>query len=331
MSIHSHSGEHTFENGTKLDKNKQVSGHRSHDDISTRRTSKHKGHSNRSMQQSINQIMYELENPRKDGAANTDIHNKKYMAMLKRPYIIVFAAILIFIIIFASLIISNNKEAGRVESRSENTGSVVSGTRSGNVQKDTSKVIQSDSQQKITDMNIPPNITSADIVPVILSTGIVMKIKASASDVEGDDIQFDYEWSVNGEYAGKESEISRPLKRGDSIEVKISPYDDVGYGTPIVLRKDIHNTPPRIIGGKSKINGSLYSYQLEATDNDHDTLTYALDSAPEGMIIDSSGKITWTVPPEFKGKINFTVTIDDGYDGKASQQLTISIKDSETL
>jgi hypothetical protein len=360
MSDYSHSDEHASENGTNLDKDNLVSDHHSHkvqsdsengpnhkieeshcvtheamDDIfsgltdSVKRRSHNMEHSNPSMKLNINQILYEFDHPSEDSAAHTHIHKNNNMVMLNRPHIIVFAGILIFIVIFASLMISHNKESGR-KSTSENMESAVNSTESRIVQKDTSKAVHSESQKELTNKNTPPQINSADIIPVILGTGTVMEVKASASDVEGDDIKFDYEWSINGEYAGKESEITGPLKRGDSIQLKMSPYDDVDNGLPIVLTKDIHNTPPQILGGKSILNESLYSYQLEAIDNDHDTLTYALISAPEGMTIDSSGQITWTVPPEFKGTVNLTVAIDDGHGGKATQLLTLSIKDSET-
>jgi hypothetical protein len=335
MSNHSHSGEYTSENGQnhKTDESHNVTPE-AIDDIfsgiadSVQIPSHNKAHSNRSMKVNIDQILYEFEQPSEDSAAHTHIDNKNNILLRNRPYIIVIAALLIFIVIFVSLMISNNKESG-MKSTSEHMESAVNSTESRVVQKDTSKAVHSESQKELTHKNTPPHIISADITPVMLYTGTAAEVKVGASDVEGDDIRFDYEWSINGEYAGKELRMTRPLKRGDSISVKISPYDDVDYGLPLVLTKDIHNTPPQIIGGTSKLNGSLYSYQLEAIDNDHDTLTYTLVSAPEGMIVDSSGQITWTVPPEFKGTVTITVAIEDGYGGKASQQLTLSIKDSE--
>jgi hypothetical protein len=334
MSNHSHSGEYTSKNGQnhKTDESHNVTPEAIDDIFSgiadaVQIPSHNKAHSNRSMKVNIDQILYEFEQPSEDSATHTNIDNKNNILLRNQPYIIIIAALLIFIVIFVSFMISNNKESGR-NSTSEHMESAVNSTESPVVQKNTSKAVHSESQ--LTNKNTPPHIISADITPVMLYTGTAAEVKVGASDVEGDDIRFDYEWSINGTYAGKELRMTRPLKRGDDISVKISPYDDFDYGLPVVLTKNIHNTPPQIIGGTSTLNGNLYSYQLEAIDNDEDTLTFALDSAPEGMNVDSSGRITWTVPPDFKGTVNITVAIDDGYGGKATQQLTFSMKESET-
>lgn len=44
------------------------------------------------------------------------------------------------------------------------------------------------------------------------------------------------------------------------------------------------------------------------------------------MTIDSSkGLIKWNVPPEFKGKTTFTVSVTDGNGGEAMQSFTLEI------
>ena len=43
-------------------------------------------------------------------------------------------------------------------------------------------------------------------------------------------------------------------------------------------------------------DGSVYTYQVKATDPDEDKLTYSLKSAPAGMTIDpKTGAIQWNV------------------------------------
>ncbi|MEM7827060.1 MAG: putative Ig domain-containing protein, partial [Candidatus Aenigmatarchaeota archaeon] len=118
------------------------------------------------------------------------------------------------------------------------------------------------------------------------------------------------------------------FKRGDLVSVKITPFDGKDYGKPKVLKTEIKNTAPRIIEHKkAKIEGLLYTYQVNATDADGDKLTYSLKYAPDGMSIDpSTGFIKWNVPPEFKGKVPVTVSVTDGYGGEAVQSLTLEIQ-----
>ena len=37
-----------------------------------------------------------------------------------------------------------------------------------------------------------------------------------------------------------------------------------------------------------------YEYQVVATDPDNDPLTYSLPTAPSGMQVSASGRVTWT-------------------------------------
>jgi len=56
---------------------------------------------------------------------------------------------------------------------------------------------------------------------------------------------------------------------------------------------------------------SPYSYNVEATDEDDDTLIYVLTSKPEGMVISfSSGTITWI--PDTEGTFDVVVEVSDG-------------------
>ena len=69
--------------------------------------------------------------------------------------------------------------------------------------------------------------------------------------------------------------------------------------------------------------GVLYTYNVEATDTDEDTLTYSLTSNPTGMTINSStGVINWT--PNATGDYNVTLKVSDGelFD---TQSFTITI------
>ena len=73
----------------------------------------------------------------------------------------------------------------------------------------------------------------------------------------------------------------------------------------------------------------LYTYNVEATDADGDTLIYALLLTPPGMTIDSStGVISWT--PSTVGDYNVTIKVSDG-DLFDTQAFTITVSMTEII
>ncbi len=73
--------------------------------------------------------------------------------------------------------------------------------------------------------------------------------------------------------------------------------------------------------------GLPYTYQVTASDPDGDSLTYTLNTFPEGMTISASGLIAWTPTATQVGNHNITVAVSDGKGGAVDQQyvLTVSV------
>ena len=121
----------------------------------------------------------------------------------------------------------------------------------------------------------------------------------------------------NGEPAGNTKTIASSIKGGDKISVKITPFDGEAYGKPITLLREIGNMPPMIEEDiKHIFDGKVFTGQIKASDPDGDALTYSIKSGPQGMTIDSSGLIKWSVPPGFKGKTPVTVSVSDNHGGR---------------
>ncbi len=179
--------------------------------------------------------------------------------------------------------------------------------------------------------NSPPEIRNVKILPEVFKAGDTLSVEASGSDIDGDDVTISYEWTKNGEPAGDSKQIASPLKKGDKVDIKITPFDGEAYGRSVILHREIVNLPPMIIeNNKYNFDGNTYTYQVKAADPDGDPLTYALRTAPPGMMIDStSGLIKWNVPRDFTGKAPFTVSVTDGHGGEASQSFTVDIKPSQ--
>jgi len=92
----------------------------------------------------------------------------------------------------------------------------------------------------------------------------------------------------------------------------------------------VDNHPPVITSTPvtSATKDELYSYDVNATDSDGDTLTYSLTTKPSGMSINSStGLIAWT--PTTSGDYNVTVKASDGelFD---TQSFTVTVEENGT-
>jgi hypothetical protein len=177
-------------------------------------------------------------------------------------------------------------------------------------------------------VNSLPEVTGVKILPEKFKPGDTLYVEALGSDADDDSVTLLYEWTKNGEAASSGANIESPIKRGDTIEVKVTPFDGEGYGNPVVIRREIRNLPPTIIDHKDfSFEGSLYTYQVKASDPDGDKLSYSLESASPGMTIDSTtGLITWNVPEEFKGNKEVTALVTDGNSGTARYTISITIK-----
>src|SRR4030042_825043 len=175
--------------------------------------------------------------------------------------------------------------------------------------------------------NSLPEISYIKLLPEVFKPGDTLNVEVSGSDMDGDEVTIAYEWTKNGEPAGNSKRIKVPFKRGDKVSVKITPFDGEVYGRPIVLNKEILNLPPMINEDtKFHFDGTVYTYQVKATDQDGDPLAYSLKTAPPGMTIDpSTGFIQWHVPSGFKGQAPIPVSVTDGHGGEAVRSFTLEI------
>ena len=69
-----------------------------------------------------------------------------------------------------------------------------------------------------------------------------------------------------------------------------------------------------------------YAYQVIATDEESDPLTYSLTEAPGGAVIDATtGELFWDSSLITPGSFNFTVTVDDGRGGMDEQSYILKV------
>jgi len=71
--------------------------------------------------------------------------------------------------------------------------------------------------------------------------------------------------------------------------------------------------------------GAVYTYDVEATDPNGDTLTYSLTTGPDGMTINSAtGVISWTPTEEQIGENEVEIEVSDLY-RSTTQSFTITV------
>ena len=95
-------------------------------------------------------------------------------------------------------------------------------------------------------------------------------------------------------------------------------------GQPTVIIND----PPTITSTPvtSATEDTLYTYDVDATDPDGDSLTFSLPQGPSGMTLSTStGLIQWTPTNNQVGNINVKVQVQDPSGLSATQQFTISV------
>lgn len=143
---------------------------------------------------------------------------------------------------------------------------------------------------------------------------------------------FIYEWKVNGsEITGaNEGELKwqEGFKKGDTITVTVTPYNDLGQGaTSAEGSFRIPNSPPVITSQPdTSFEKGKFSYTVEAQDPDGDSMDFSLKNAPKGMTIEpATGLIVWEYDEKEAGDYKVTVIVTDSEGARAVQDLTLSI------
>jgi len=185
--------------------------------------------------------------------------------------------------------------------------------------------------------NTPPLLQSVAIDPLgQITRGQPVTARPIAQDLDGDLLEFEFKWWVNGRELSSTSDLldTSRLKRGDQVEIQVVASDGFSHSkavksAPIVVA----NSPPKIVSTPANAgDASVYLYQVRAEDPDGDRrLRYRLEQGPAGMTIDPvSGALSWTPPPTATGTQNVEVVVDDLQGGEASQRFTVVIGEEET-
>lgn len=178
--------------------------------------------------------------------------------------------------------------------------------------------------------NSPPTVASVAFKPEIIYRGIDITAEPVGSDPDGDNVQFNYRWSINGEDLSDNSAVlpGNRFKRGDRIILTITPSDSDSTGVPFITNPIIiPNAPPRFISTPlTSFQGETYTYQSRAEDPDEDQLTYSLVSGPQGMNVDpQTGVVSMKIGKEHSGSHEIEIAAQDPQGMKANQKYTLTL------
>jgi putative Ig domain-containing protein len=178
--------------------------------------------------------------------------------------------------------------------------------------------------------NSPPSVLSVPFSPNDIHAGVDITVKPVGYDPDGDDVEFHYKWSVNGNEIENDSPIltGDHFKRGDKVALTVIPYDHDGNGTPFAsVNIVIPNGAPRILSSPpQEIHGEVYTYKVIAEDPDGDPITFSLVTAPDGMTIDSqTGEIKWPITEKSSGDHVVEIAVQDPGGLQTTQKYTITI------
>jgi flagellar hook assembly protein FlgD len=193
----------------------------------------------------------------------------------------------------------------------------------------------------VVNVNDPPAITSTPVVAGVEGVLYTYDVEASDPDVitSGDVLAFSLDaapagMSVNGA-TGVISWVPayNQVLQVHDVEVRVTDLAGAFDTQAFTVTVSNVNDTPRITSAPETgaQEGVLYTYVVLATDTDllapGDSLTYQLDTAPFGMMIDStSGVITWTPAFLTSGETEVQIRVRDLVGAFDTQKFRISVR-----
>jgi len=165
-----------------------------------------------------------------------------------------------------------------------------------------------------------------------LVPGDPLVVEPVASDPDGDELEFEYTWFVNGEEVEDVEGASFPtskVRRGDRVRVRVVADDGTDESAPLEgVELVAENSPARFKGVPDATrDGDTFRWAFEAEDPDGDTrLRFRLVEAPSGMTIDPVlGTASWRPGPSQAGVHPIEVAVADAYGDGASIRFQITV------
>jgi hypothetical protein len=185
-------------------------------------------------------------------------------------------------------------------------------------------------------VNSPPRVVDISSTPAEIFAGIDISVVPVAEDVDGDSVDFSYQWLINGDANPLLVDSTLPgnaFTKGDTIKVQILPNDFYDDG-PLYesFETYIPNAAPEIISQPPQTITSLdYRYQVVATDLDDTVFKFQIEEAPQGMTInEETGLIQWSLVEAAPGDHTIAIVVTDPDGAEAAQVYSLTLNPSGT-
>jgi hypothetical protein len=158
-----------------------------------------------------------------------------------------------------------------------------------------------------------------------------------ALDADGDELEFEYEWLLNGEVvrnANRASFATDDLRRGDRLQARVRVGDGEAW-SPVAesMTLTLANRPPRILEPPEleRVTGGVRG-TLEAEDPDGDrTLRFRVISGPPGLAVDPvTGVMSFKPRAGTTGAQAVEIAVADGYGAESALRFELTVSQGET-
>jgi Putative Ig domain len=179
--------------------------------------------------------------------------------------------------------------------------------------------------------NSPPMISEIKFQDPLITSGRDLTVISFATDQDQDLIDFSYEWTVDNNLLNDITVASLPgefIHKGTSISLAVTPFDGFEYGVTFQsLNFLVPNSSPKFTSTPPPLTSNQYTYNVNATDPDHDYLTFRLEQSPKGMVInEESGQLTWPITQNTQpGTYDIKVIAEDNEGAQSRQFFSLSL------
>lgn len=185
--------------------------------------------------------------------------------------------------------------------------------------------------QAVTVMNTPPIISSLLVSPQPGVPGDKLEARVEVADPDADPTRTVFRWWRNGAVVkeGEDPTLDTDgFSSADQVVVEAIAWDQKAAGKSVKSGRLLtSNSRPAITSTPTVPSaGTPFEYRVTAVDPEGDPLSYRLEMAPAGMIIDeATGHIRWPVAQAPTGIYHVRVVVEDAGGGRAFQEFDLNI------
>lgn len=173
--------------------------------------------------------------------------------------------------------------------------------------------------------NSPPIID--DVGSLTFTVGKLGTMSLSASDIDGDNLQWTLLEGPDGLVLQSDGSISWTPLNSQNEQIKVQVSDTYNSNHVLELPVIVLNNAPEIDQAGQNItldSNENLALQLTSSDIDQHATSYTLLAAPNGAFIDSNDVLVWQPGNSQTGNYHeFIVTVVDSYGAKSTSSLTV--------